>query len=66
MKIFVNNKAVEVTDNCTIGQVIQTQGLSHSNIAVALNNKLVVRNVWEETFVNENDKIIIIAAAYGG
>jgi len=35
-------------------------------IAVALNNRLIPQSNWAETFLKENDCILIITASQGG
>ena len=35
-------------------------------IAVAVNNKVVPRSLWDQHLVNDNDNIIIIKATQGG
>ncbi|WP_160137996.1 sulfur carrier protein ThiS [Chryseobacterium sp. c4a] len=35
-------------------------------IAVALNNRIIPLSAWAETFLNNNDSILIITATQGG
>ena len=37
-----------------------------SGIAVAVNNTIIPKNLWEQTPVKENDQILIITATQGG
>ena len=66
MKITLNNTQLIVADNCTLMQLIEQEELPLNNIALAVNNRLVLRNEWATTTFNEGDKIVAIVAAYGG
>ncbi len=35
-------------------------------IAVALNNRIIPQQFWAETFLNNNDSVLIITATQGG
>ncbi|MDN4014863.1 sulfur carrier protein ThiS [Chryseobacterium gambrini] len=35
-------------------------------IAVALNNRIIPRSFWAETFLNDKDSVLIITATQGG
>lgn len=66
MKITVNRKETEVAENATLDTVIAQQSPAHENIATAVNNRVIPRTEWEKTRLNEDDKITIIQAAFGG
>lgn len=66
MKVFLNNKEICVGTRVTVMELLARQNLHTSNVAVAVNNKVVLRPDWEGTFLSENDKVTVIAAAYGG
>ena len=66
MKITLNNTPIIVENNCTLMQLIEQEKLPINNIALAVNNCIVLRNEWATTTLNEGDKIVAIVAAYGG
>ena len=66
MKITVNRKETEVAENATLDTVIAQQSPAQENIAAAVNNRVIPRTEWEKTRLNEDDKITIIQAAFGG
>lgn len=66
MKITVNRKETEVAENTTLDTVIAQQSPAQENIAAAVNNLVIPRTEWEKTRLNEDDKITIIQAAFGG
>ena len=64
-KIVVNNEETNVEcDN--IMQLAQQLQLPERGVALAVNNKVVPRSAWEETTLNEGDKVTIIKATFGG
>lgn len=66
MNITLNNQAKEVAADTTLQQLIEQENMPMQNIAVAVNNSIVLRNNWATHTLHEGDSIIIIAAAYGG
>ncbi len=66
MKIYFNNKEICIGARVTVLELLAGQNLHTGNVAVAVNNKVVLRPDWEGTFLSENDKVTVIAAAYGG
>ena len=66
MKVVLNGKEIEIDACRSLKDILASENLSIANVAVAVNNKLVLRADWEKTFLAENDKIVVIAAAYGG
>lgn len=66
MKVFLNNKEICVGARVTVVELLAGQNLHTSNVAVAVNNKVLLRADWENVFLSEGDKVTVIAAAYGG
>lgn len=67
MKIFVNNQSVEISkDIHTVKDFLSSGKYSGSGTAVALNDNILPKTKWEETALNEGDKLVIISAAFGG
>lgn len=68
MTIYVNNDPTIIDDSInSVAALIQylypdTAG----NVAIAKNNKLILRSTWNQVSVNENDEFTIITAAFGG
>lgn len=65
MKLNVNNKEV-TSDAHNLQQLLHQLGIPQSGIAVAVNKKLVRRELWQEQSLNEGDDILIIKAVCGG
>lgn len=66
MKIVLNNKAVEVKDQAVVYDLLQEHFMPQAGIAVAVNNKVVTKSLWESYTLQEGDKVAVIQAACGG
>ena len=66
MKISLNNTPRDITPETSIRQLLINEGLPLQNIAVAVNDIIVLRSKWESTMLVENDRVVVITAAYGG
>lgn len=65
MKVLVNNKEVK-TGATTLSQLIEELALPMQGIAVAVDNRIVLRTEWTKCILREYTPIIIIKAACGG
>ncbi len=52
--------------SCIIEKFIEKKGIDSSNIAVALNERLVKKSEWNKTKISENDRIEIVVPFAGG
>lgn len=66
MKLFVNDKEVEVQDGCPVSFLLESIALSGQGIAVGVNGKIVPKADWDTFSLNENDRLVVIRAACGG
>ncbi|MGL5980650.1 MAG: sulfur carrier protein ThiS [Phocaeicola sp.] len=66
MKIFINNKESEVANQTTIAQLAQQLNLPEKGVAIAINNQMMPRTIWEEKLLEPADSLVIIQAACGG
>ena len=58
MNITLNNKEITLPEGATLQQLIEEANLPTQNIAIAVNNTLILRD--------NCDNVVAIAAAYGG
>ncbi|HXI00034.1 MAG TPA: sulfur carrier protein ThiS [Sphingobacteriaceae bacterium] len=67
MEITVNQQAYQVTDVCSVQQML-TVVLNQlpKGLAVAINQTIVPKTNWESHILNPGDQIIIIKATQGG
>ena len=65
MRLTVNNKEGFFVST-TLSQLILELEIATTGIAVAVNRKIIPRQLWEQTLLSEGDSIVIIKAVYGG
>ena len=65
MKIKFNGEELETT-SLNISDFLVEKNINIVGIAIALNNKVVSRKLWNEVALKEGDDLIVISAAYGG
>ena len=66
MNIFINGKVSEVKKNINIQDILRMNNISDENIVVEINRTIISKMYWDDTKVEENDKIEIITAVGGG
>ena len=66
MNISLNNKEITLPEGATLLQLIEEANLPTQNIAIAVNNTLILRDNWPHMILNNGDNVVAIAAAYGG
>ncbi len=66
IKIVLNKKEIELKDNSTITMLIENMSIETTGIAIAVNNKVIRRNEWQNYILKNNDIVIVIKAVCGG
>ncbi len=67
MKITINGDSFIIDAGTSLLSVLETRCFANrSGTAVAVNNTVVPKEQWSEIKLNENDRILIIAATKGG
>ena len=66
MKIYINQKEIEVQDSISVKELLDMQQISIEGTAIAIDNKLVPKNEWNDRIFTEGNKITIIRATFGG
>lgn len=66
MIITVNHKSHEVETSTTLEQLVQQLEIQTRGIAVAINDQIMPKSEWNNTLLNEKDKVLIITATQGG
>lgn len=64
--VRINETALEIEDTTTVHQLLQKVNTDKDGIAVAINNAIVSKNVWNSHVLLQNDNILIIKATQGG
>jgi sulfur carrier protein len=68
MKVVVNGEIRELSKGATVAKVIEMLGRDPAGrgIAVALNGDVVARGTWQDTLLQDDDKVEVLAAVGGG
>ena len=66
MKIYINQKEIEAQDSISIKELLDMQQISIEGTAIAIDNKLVPKNEWNDRISTDGNKITIIRATFGG
>ena len=66
MKIYINQKEIEVQDNISVKELLDMQQIAIEGTAIAIDNKLVPKNDWNDRILTDGNKITIIRATFGG
>ena len=67
MTILINNEQKAVPDGTTVNEVALTiLQLNPAGMAIAVNDTIVSKYLWEQTLLQENDRMLVIKACSGG
>ena len=66
MKIYINQKEIEVQDNISVKELLDMQQIAIEGTAIAIDNKLVPKSEWNDRILTDGNKITIIRATFGG
>ncbi|OFX51216.1 MAG: thiamine biosynthesis protein ThiS [Bacteroidetes bacterium GWA2_30_7] len=67
MIITVNSNKKEIEENSVLTDVLNNFGIINDRgFAIAVNNKVVPKNNWNEFKLNELDNVLVIKASQGG
>jgi sulfur carrier protein len=67
MNIFVNNEIKVLSVPLRLSELLSDINLSSARgIAIAINNEVIPKAIWENHLLKENDKVTIIRATQGG
>ena len=64
--ITLNNEKKQLNDNLTIAQLLELEGVTAVNIAVAVNNAVEAKTDYQSRKLSDGDSVLIIKAFYGG
>lgn len=66
-QIVVNGNALDFIQEETLTDLLRRINIPHrQGVAIAINNKVVTKSLWEKTIIYNNDTILIINASQGG
>ncbi len=66
MLIMINGNASEIPEGMSIQELLPVKGVSGKGIAVALNDKVIHAEEWENTKLKQGDHVEFIRHVGGG
>lgn len=64
--VNINNQPHSVKELSSINQLVKQLDIKTQGIAIAVNNQVISRAIWETFQVSEGDNLLIIQATQGG
>ncbi|MDE7152897.1 MAG: sulfur carrier protein ThiS [Muribaculaceae bacterium] len=66
MRIFINQSETEINGGESLAGILARTLPSTEGVAVAINNRVVPRAQWADTYPTEGTKVTVITAVCGG
>lgn len=66
MKIKVNGKNEIIEENINLEQYLKNKNINKNSVVVMLNENIIKKYSFENTFIKENDSIEILRFVAGG
>lgn len=67
IEISVNNKLHYFAEQISLQQLLETMRIMHvQGVAIAVNDEVVPKVIWQRHTLNHTDKVLIIQASQGG
>ena len=66
MQIQLNGENHELAETCTLAELLRELSLTPQRVAIELNRSVVRRDQWEQTILNEGDRVEIVHFVGGG
>ncbi|MHB9038790.1 MAG: sulfur carrier protein ThiS [Armatimonadota bacterium] len=66
MRIYVNGKETEITEQMTVAALVAEKGLNPNTVVVEHNLVILPKEEWSQIALADDDKLEIIAFVGGG
>ncbi len=67
MEVTINNQNYQLNESCSIEQMLTAVISTEANgIAIAVNQTIIPKSVWDTYLLNPGDQVIVIKATQGG
>jgi sulfur carrier protein len=67
MEIILNNRPETIKQDASLDEIVTARlGEKKKGIAVAVNETVVPKDLWQSTILKTNDNVLIIKATQGG
>lgn len=66
MRVFLNHQEIYVGSRVTLRDLLAGQSITPEGVAVAVNNRVIIKDDWHDTMLADGDKVTVIAASTVG
>jgi sulfur carrier protein len=66
MRVLINGRQTDITDGCSMADLLHDLGFAGQRIAVELNGEILPRSLHTECHIRPDDRIEIVHAIGGG
>lgn len=66
MRIHFNDEPMQFADDLTLASLLEHLGLLKPGIALAVNQTIVPRELWQARMLHDGDQILLFQAIAGG
>ncbi|WP_157982857.1 sulfur carrier protein ThiS [Aliidiomarina minuta] len=66
MQIIFNQQRLEISTGLSISALLEQQNIPIQGVAVAVNNEVIPRSLWQEVGIQEQDQVAVFQAVAGG
>lgn len=66
MQVVVNGEPQEISPECTVFQLLQSQGVTLKAAVVELNGEILKQEHWQNTLLQASDRLEILVFMGGG
>jgi len=66
MKIMLNGKDMEISKSINISQLLENLKINSNVVVVEINENIIEKDNFDNTFIKENDKVEVVRFVGGG
>lgn len=66
MKVFLNHLEIFVGSRVTLRDLLAGQSITPEGVAVAVNNRVIIKEEWHDTMLADGDKVTVISPSVNG
>ena len=66
MQVKLNDKEYSINEGTSLAEFISSLGIKTSGVAIAIDNEIIPKSIWEETILTSNTEMMLIHAVSGG
>ncbi|WP_435928219.1 sulfur carrier protein ThiS [Dryocola sp. BD613] len=66
MRIQFNDEPMQCADNLTLAKLLENLRLLKPGVALAINQTIVPRELWDDHLLRDGDQILLFQAIAGG